>query len=125
MAVILQTSVPTEPVSYVPKILEVLALLSGKQISVKVGSARLRLSKAFIFTEKSDGESDKHYGERLQREVWLNFLKIVQQHKKNVRVRAVEAAIDRSETVVSDESIGELEWGIGLDMCLAPTTTTI
>jgi hypothetical protein len=91
--------------AYVAKVVEMLELFSGKEVTVRIGSQRLRAVKMFEFEGIKAGENQKDLGERFIKEFMLNGLRIVEQHKTYVARVAAAHAIDIPEEEVPDGSI--------------------
>jgi len=100
----LETLVPD---AYVADVVEMLGLMGGQDVIIRVGSPRRYLVQKFHFEPKGAGESQIAYGQRYIKQFMLASLALVQRHKANARILADELEIDRSVTDVPDGSIGE------------------
>ena len=72
---ILETNVANQHIQIA---LDILALCSDQEITVSVGDARAGISKAYTFKGKKVDENVIDFGERFQREFWINMAKIKQ-----------------------------------------------
>ena len=88
---------------YVPKVQDILKLFAGLQITVRVGSHRLRLVNSFIFPEQGETENDLAYATRLQNKFWLNNVQILENDIAHQRIAGDLKEIDTSVVDVPEE----------------------